>query len=78
MNIHFVAVLKLNEKEIETFVDAFNNTNATRERGIFFNNRNYTCLRADEQSIYAKDVTIFRIVYLGPMIINFDTKLKRA
>ncbi len=27
-----------------------------RERGIYFNHNNYTCLRADDFSIYAKEV----------------------
>ena len=37
-------------------IDAFNDPNKARERGIYFNEANYTCLRSDEDSIYAREV----------------------
>ena len=43
--------------DIEALVDAFSNPNLARERGIYFNEINYTCLRSDEDSIYAKNGT---------------------
>ena len=46
----------MNPQDVETIIDSFNNPNLTRERGIYFNETNYNCLRADEDSIYAKDV----------------------
>ncbi|CAF0716756.1 unnamed protein product [Brachionus calyciflorus] len=48
---------QLNDVDVEVLIDAFQNTNLTRERGIYFDESNYTCLRSDENSIYAKDGT---------------------
>lgn len=46
----------MSQNDIETVIDAFNNPALSRERGIYFNETLYTCLRSDEDSIYAKDV----------------------
>lgn len=48
----------MHEADIEVLIDAFQNTNLTRERGIYFDETNYTCLRSDDKSIYAKDVNL--------------------
>ncbi len=45
---------QLAEPDIEVLVDAFQNTQLTRERGIYFDDVNYTCVRSDDDSIYAK------------------------
>ena len=54
---NFVLLLntKINSTDIEALIDAFSNPNLARERGIYFNEINYACLRADEDSIYAKN-----------------------
>jgi profilin len=49
----------LQDQDVENFIDAFQNTAMARDRGLFFDDVNYTCLRADEDSIYAKNVNIF-------------------
>ena len=46
---------KIISTDIEALIDAFSNPNLARERGIYFNEINYACLRADEDSIYAKN-----------------------
>lgn len=53
---YLVSIIKLNDKDVETLIDSFNNTNLTRERGIYFDETNFTCLRTDENSIYGKEV----------------------
>jgi profilin len=45
---------QIGEPDVEVLVDAFQNTQLTRERGIYFDDVNYTCVRSDEDSIYAK------------------------
>ncbi len=50
---------KPNPKDIETIIDAFNNVTQTRERGIYFDEVYYKCLRSDENSIYAKEVILY-------------------
>ncbi|RNA09359.1 profilin-4-like isoform X5 [Brachionus plicatilis] len=46
---------QMHEVDIEVLIDAFQNTNLTRDRGIYFDESNYACLRSDDKSIYAKD-----------------------
>ena len=46
---------------MEALIDAFQNPNLTRERGLYFDDVNYSCLRSDEDSIYAKNVNINRL-----------------
>lgn len=58
-NSKYPNLFKIAEKEVELLIDSFGNTNLTRERGIYFNEKHYSCLRSDEQSIYAKDVLNF-------------------
>ncbi|XP_067311319.1 profilin-4 [Pseudorasbora parva] len=36
------------------FIDSFKQVNVTRERGLNFRNKLYTCVRADKRSIYTK------------------------
>ncbi|XP_038076288.1 profilin-4-like isoform X2 [Patiria miniata] len=40
--------------QIQRFIDAFKDPSATREKGLYFNDRIYQCVRADKSSIYAK------------------------
>ena len=47
----------MSEQDVEVLIDSFENTNLTRERGIYFDDVNYTCLRSDDDSIYAKNVS---------------------
>ncbi|XP_077869681.1 profilin-4-like [Saccoglossus kowalevskii] len=44
----------LNSEQIQKFIDAFKDPPRTREEGIYFDNNNYKCVRADKNSIYAK------------------------
>ena len=46
----------LDHLDMEHIVDAFENTLLTRERGIFFEDVLYRCYRADNDSIYGKEV----------------------
>lgn len=63
---------KLRESEIEAFIDAFNNTSLARDCGIYFNDKIYTCLRADEKSIYAKNVqSIYYLYWLTDQAFNY-------
>ena len=55
---------KMSYHDIEAVIDAFNNPNLTREKGIYYNEMLYTCLRSDEDSIYAKDKDVTIILLL--------------
>jgi len=39
-------------------LDAFKNPPQTREEGIYFDDRQFKCVRADKNSIYAKCVGV--------------------
>lgn len=39
-------------------LDAFKNPPQTREEGIYFDDQQYKCVRADKNSIYGKCVSI--------------------
>ncbi|XP_043118629.1 profilin-4 [Puntigrus tetrazona] len=41
-------------EETQVFLDAFKHVHVTRQRGLDFRNKHYTCARADKHSIYAK------------------------
>ncbi|KAF4102308.1 profilin-4 [Onychostoma macrolepis] len=41
-------------EQTEMFRDAFKHVNVTRQRGLDFRNKHYTCVRADKHSIYTK------------------------
>ncbi|KAJ7990974.1 hypothetical protein DPEC_G00292430 [Dallia pectoralis] len=41
--------------QAQMFVDAFKNLTLTRRQGIYFQDKVYTCVRADRNSIYCKD-----------------------
>jgi hypothetical protein len=45
----------MNKSDVETLIDSFANTNVTRDRGIYFDQTSYSCVRSDDKSIYAKD-----------------------
>ncbi|XP_029451895.1 profilin-4 isoform X2 [Rhinatrema bivittatum] len=67
-HVEHAALIKLKEKYVlastrginvqphqaEAFIDAFENTSVIRKEGIYFQGKNYTCVRADNFSIYAK------------------------
>ncbi|XP_028654948.1 profilin-4 [Erpetoichthys calabaricus] len=40
--------------QIQKFIEAFKRTPHTRQEGLYFQDRNYTCVRADKHSIYGK------------------------
>ncbi|BFZ09937.1 hypothetical protein BsWGS_12976 [Bradybaena similaris] len=40
--------------QVKIFVDAFKNPRQTREEGIYYDDKNYKCVRADSNSVYAK------------------------
>ncbi|XP_062302693.1 profilin-4 [Osmerus eperlanus] len=40
--------------QAQMFTDAFKDLTATRERGFYFQEKSYTCVRADRSSIYCK------------------------
>ena len=39
-------------------LDAFKNPSHTREEGLYFDDYQYKCVRADRNSIYGKNVSI--------------------
>lgn len=43
-------------EQTQMFLDAFKHVNVTRQRGLDFRNKHYTCVRADKHSIYTKCV----------------------
>ncbi|XP_018431015.1 PREDICTED: profilin-4 [Nanorana parkeri] len=44
----------LQPQHIQVIIDAFKNTPALRRDGFNFRERNYKCVRADKNSVYAK------------------------
>ncbi|XP_070190084.1 profilin-4-like [Littorina saxatilis] len=44
----------LYQDQVQMLLDAFKNPPQTREEGIYFDDRQYKCVRADKNSIYAK------------------------
>lgn len=42
--------------QIQVLLDAFKNPPQTREEGLYFEDKQYKCVRADKNSIYAKQV----------------------
>uniref|UniRef100_A0A673I8J9 Profilin n=1 Tax=Sinocyclocheilus rhinocerous TaxID=307959 RepID=A0A673I8J9_9TELE len=41
-------------EQTQMFLDAFKHVNVTRQRGLDFRSKHYTCVRADKHSIYTK------------------------
>ncbi|XP_018975937.1 profilin-4 [Cyprinus carpio] len=41
-------------EQTQTFLDAFKQVNVTRQRGLAFRSKHYSCVRADKHSIYTK------------------------
>ncbi|KTF81745.1 hypothetical protein cypCar_00024780 [Cyprinus carpio] len=41
-------------EQTQTFLDAFKQVNVTRQKGLAFRSKHYTCVRADKHSIYTK------------------------
>lgn len=58
----------LQDADVEIFIDAFQNPAMARERGIYYDDINYNCLRADDDSIYAKSVRSSRIFFYSKAI----------
>ncbi|XP_072263561.1 profilin-4 [Pyxicephalus adspersus] len=46
--------LNLQPQHIQVIIDAFKNTAALRREGFNFREKNYKCVRADKNSVYAK------------------------
>ncbi|XP_043918702.1 profilin-4 isoform X2 [Protopterus annectens] len=42
-------------QDIQTVIDAFKNPRMTRTEGLYFQDKSYKCVRADEKSIYSKN-----------------------
>ncbi|XP_023842895.1 profilin-4 isoform X2 [Salvelinus sp. IW2-2015] len=40
--------------QAQIFIDSFKHMTSTRERGFYFQDKAYTCVRADRNSIYCK------------------------
>ncbi len=49
--------LQLEQSDVDTLVNAFNQPTLLRRKGLYFNEVYYTCIRADSESIYAKEVS---------------------
>lgn len=46
---------QMSQQDVEALIDAFDNLTMAREKGIYFNEINYCCLRSDDDSIYARE-----------------------
>ncbi|XP_050392787.1 profilin-4 [Patella vulgata] len=46
--------LHLYQDQVQLLLDLFRNPPQTREEGIYFDDRQYKCVRADKNSIYGK------------------------
>ena len=44
-------------------LDAFKSPPQTREEGVYFEDKQYKCVRADKNSIYAKHVSFLQLKY---------------
>ncbi len=56
-------ILQLEQADVDTLVNAFNQPTILRKKGLYFNEIYYTCIRADNESIYAKEV--YRYFFLS-------------
>ena len=54
----FSSPLQLEQSDVDTLVNAFNQPTVLRKKGIYFNEVYYACIRADNESIYAKEVSV--------------------
>ena len=54
----FFVLLQLYQEQIQMLLDAFKNPPQTREEGLYFEDKQYKCVRADKNSIYAKQVCV--------------------
>jgi hypothetical protein len=52
-------VFQLYQDQVQLLLDAFKNPPQTREEGIYFDDRQFKCVRADKTSIYGKCVRVF-------------------
>ncbi len=43
--------------QVQMLLDAFKSPPQTREEGVYFEDKQYKCVRADKNSIYAKHVS---------------------
>ena len=53
----FFPLFQLYQDQVQLLLDAFKNPPQTREEGIYFDDRQYKCVRADKTSIYGKCVS---------------------
>ena len=53
----FVFLFQLEQSDVDTLVNAFNQPTILRKKGLYFNEVYYSCIRADNESIYAKEVS---------------------
>ena len=62
---------QLYQDHVQMLLDAFKNPPQTREEGIYFDERQYKCVRADKNSIYAKCVGVIfmvKVYYVAKVI----------
>ncbi|XP_071781915.1 profilin-4 [Centroberyx gerrardi] len=45
---------QISPQQAQLFTDSFKYTSTTREKGLHYQDRQYTCVRADHSSIYCK------------------------
>ncbi|XP_071390938.1 profilin-4 [Centroberyx affinis] len=51
-----VEEIMISPQQAQLFTDSFKYTSTTREKGLHYQDRQYTCVRADHSSIYCKSV----------------------
>lgn len=54
-------MLQLYPDQVQLLLDAFKHPPQTREEGIYFDDRQFKCVRADKTSIYGKCVSLCKI-----------------
>ncbi|UJR27126.1 hypothetical protein I4U23_008425 [Adineta vaga] len=64
---------KLEQTDVDTLVNAFNQPTLLRKKGLYFNETYYTCIRTDNESIYAKENNRGLIVVKTKVYILFGT-----
>ena len=54
--VNGTSILQLEQTDVDMLVNAFNQPTLLRKKGLYFNEVYYTCIRADNEAIYGKEV----------------------
>jgi len=63
--------VKVCPEQVQMLIDSFKHLDVTRQRGLHFRNKFYTCVRADKHSIYTKCVSnTLTYIYMLNYLLN--------